>query len=260
LSYALASGDKLEILGVTIIPYEARHQPISVTEGVEKSYSETLKILKIFGAKIPVFKGATEFMTNQIKDNQAVGFIKKTVEEHDDLIIVCIGALTNLATFIKLYPHLAKRLNIYWLGTGHIVQKHIDDTNSRDIKALKIVLKSKATLTIFPRSLHREMATSLWELEGRMKKNPINDYLISRAKNFYYIEKNGGRICLHDIVPLAFITNQEKFQHTMIKRPKVKNNKMKYPILSFEKVRYVYGIARHQVFKEVFERYNRFGE
>ena len=260
IAYLLANDAFFEIQSITIAPYSVPHQNISIKEGIDLSYSEAKKILKIMKKDVPVYKGASDFIQNDNKKlNDAVNNIIKICRRSDMTTIIGVGAITNIALAIYFAPDIINRIKVIWLGTGHIVEKQFNDTNFKaDPEALKIVLDSNVDFTIVSTSISKCMRMSVHEMEAKFVNSPLKEYLIERTKWFYYYESNGQSITLHDVVPIDLLINSNDYCIERIARPNLINNGFKFNRSNKFQIRYVTHINQYKSMNNFIESINKF--
>jgi inosine-uridine nucleoside N-ribohydrolase len=140
LLLALASAE-LEVLGVT---------PVSGNQTLEKTTTNALKVLELAGrTDVPVHVGAPRPLvreqwaaayvhgesgldgpdlpqpTTQVASRDAVGFLARTLEEHDDVVLVPVGPLTNIALLLAIHPGIERRIGRIVLMGGAIAEGNV---------------------------------------------------------------------------------------------------------------------------------------
>jgi inosine-uridine nucleoside N-ribohydrolase len=140
LLLALASPE-LEVLGVT---------PVSGNQTLEKTTTNALRILEFVGrTDIPVHVGCDRPLvreqwaaayvhgesgldgpelptpTTEPAEGHAVDFIARTLEEHDGVVLVPVGPLTNIGLLLARYPGIEKRIARIVLMGGAIAEGNV---------------------------------------------------------------------------------------------------------------------------------------
>lgn len=227
ICYMLANDDLFNVKAITIAPYNVEHQAISVKIGNKLSVAETKKILKIMGKDVPVFNGSLDFMVNGYnKISPAVKNIIDICRNNKFTYIAAVGSITNVALALKHAPDIADKISVIWLGTGHILNMELLDTNFiADPVAFEYVLDNCPDFTIVSTVMSKCMRTSIYEMQAKFGNTPIEQYLIARTKWFYYYDLNGQSITLHDVLPLDILINPKQYDITQIQRPVLKDYK-----------------------------------
>lgn len=127
-------------------------------EGMELSYDEILRVLELFGRPYSgkVLKGSRAFLDNvrePVPSPAADDLIARAMAStpDDPLIVVAIGAITNVASALLMKPEIANRFVLVWLG-GHALHwpDAADFNLKQDPEAARIVLDSGMPLVLVP--------------------------------------------------------------------------------------------------------------
>ncbi|MGM0530165.1 MAG: nucleoside hydrolase [Bacteroidota bacterium] len=149
LAYLFFNGDDFAVEGVTV---NATSSPV---DGVKSShvsdhYDEAKRIMQLCNVHndIPLFTGA-QGSFEEIKDDidqpdfdghKAVDFIiEQALEERNqELILLPVGKLTNIALALLKEPAIAKNVRIVWLGSNY--PEPGEHNLNWDIKAMNYIL------------------------------------------------------------------------------------------------------------------------
>jgi purine nucleosidase len=130
LAYLLFSGDVFAVEGVTV---NATSSPVdaSTYSHVSDHYAEAKRVMKLCGVfnDIPLFTGA-QGSFEEIRDqldtpgfdgHEAVDFIIEQAlrDRGQELILLPVGKLTNIALALKKEPSIAENIRIVWLGSNY---------------------------------------------------------------------------------------------------------------------------------------------
>jgi inosine-uridine nucleoside N-ribohydrolase len=146
LAYLLFNGQKFAVEGVTV----------NATKNggdIDEQYVEAERILKLanlFG-KIPLLKGANAGY-NDIKQQvsksnfdgyKAVDFIiqKAKKSSQQQLVLIAVGKLTNVALALHKEPSIVKNLRVVWLGSNYPEPGEYNQDN--DTAALNYVINTR---------------------------------------------------------------------------------------------------------------------
>ncbi len=143
----------------------------------------------------------------------AIDFIiKKSEELKEDLTIVSIGPLTNIAKAVLKAPDALRKPSIVMMG-GCFSKIEREWNIACDYEAAKIVFNSKLNLTAIGVDVTRKTEISL-TLQERIlthkSEDPYISYLIE-ATNLWFKSTN-RRIVLHDPLTLYYICKPEIFK------------------------------------------------
>ncbi len=269
LSYLLLSEDKANTVGICAAPFFNKNSS-SPAEGMEKSYLEILKILKLLNRselESKVYRGSPAFLSDEKTPivSDAAKFIASTAEKYspeNPLYVVAVGAITNVASAILLAPE-AMRENtvIVWLG-GHGFE--MPDTKEfnlfQDVAAARIVFDSKAPLVLLPcRGVVSALTTTKPELYHWIHGvNPLGTYLAENTAREAesYASGTAWSRCIWDVSAVAWLLNEnDRFLSSYeVPTPFVEYSGH----YSFDKRRhpmtYVFQVNRDAIFTDLFNK------
>ncbi|CAK9816829.1 Pyrimidine-specific ribonucleoside hydrolase RihA [Anthophora plagiata] len=106
----------LHVCKVTDIPvYQGSHVPLLCTENAEKAAKDQYHGADGFG---DVYD--TKIDTSQLQKEHAVCALNKIVSEYpDEVTVLCLGPLTNIALAIKMYPEFVKNVKSFYIMGGN---------------------------------------------------------------------------------------------------------------------------------------------
>jgi len=188
----LENGKKINLHSINAAPF-LNQLSKSPEEGMSKSYDEIFKLVKLIdesgydipykASSVPVFKGSTRFMTPDKEPviSDAAENIVKTVMESDEVVyVVAIGAITNVASAIRMKPEIVNNMVVVWLG-GHAWNwKITDEFNMRqDVPAAQVVFDSKVPFVQIPcNGVCTALTTTAPELKYYLEgKTALSQYL-----------------------------------------------------------------------------------
>lgn len=122
LAYLFFNGDIFDVEGVTV---NSTKKP-----DVELDYAEAERIMKLSKSyeDIPLLKGANgsfddikgQVNKSNFEGSSAVNFIiDRAMAEDDELILLAVGKLTNIALALKKEPAIASNSRVVWLGSNY---------------------------------------------------------------------------------------------------------------------------------------------
>ena len=148
LAYLLFSGDVFAVEGVTVNATSGPGGGIS--RHVSGHYDEAKRIMQLCGVfdDIPLLTGA-DGSFEEIKDqidtpdfdgHEAVDFIIEQAlrERGQELILLPVGKLTNIALALKKEPSIAENIRIVWLGSNY--PKPGEHNQDWDIPSMNYIL------------------------------------------------------------------------------------------------------------------------
>jgi inosine-uridine nucleoside N-ribohydrolase len=190
IAYMIKRPDKINLLSINAAPF-FNENSTGAEDGMEKSYDEILKLQALMGSDVPTYRGSRAFLKdrNTPEDSDACDNIINTVMNTDErVIIVAIGAITNVASAILKCPEIVDRAGIIWLG-GHAHHlpsypgNEVEFNLRGDISAAQVVFDSKIPLLQVPcRGVCSAVSTTSFELEHYLRgRGAVCDYLVDNV-------------------------------------------------------------------------------
>ncbi len=260
LCYAFLSKEKLQLEAVYAAPY-FNNRSTSPGDGMEKSYQEILRLLKMLG-KSPdgfAFKGSDRYLediSRPVRSEAALDLVKKAMAStpEDPLYVVPVGCITNIASALLIEPKIIENIVIVWLGGNTLYWPHQKEFNlMQDVLAARVVLNSGVPLVIMPcANVISHFHTTIPELTTWLKgKNTLSDYLLNMT-----IEYSGGRDIwskvIWDVTAVAWLVNPT-WLPTNLEHSPVLTDQVTY---SFDHTRHFIRMAtsvnRDAVFRDLF--------
>lgn len=241
IAYAMLSKERVNLLSINAAPF-FNSRSTSAGDGMEKSYNEIFNIMKLTddSAKIPVYRGSTEFMTDvkvPVESEAADNIINTVMNSKETVYIVAVGAITNVASAIVKCPEVAERAVVIWLG-GHAI--HWQDTKEfnlrQDIPAAQVIFDSGVAFVQIPCSgVCTEFSTTVPELNYYLKeKNALCDYLLDITASYNRKNVTAWSKIIWDVTAVAAIVKPETEDMVVIPTPYVTSDG-----------RYAFDGARH---------------
>ena len=224
ISYALRASEKITVKAFYAAPFYApgiNSKSESPVDGMERSYHEILKVLRLAGEERLVFRGADRFLSDEatpvLSDaakhlaELAMGY---TAEK--PLYVVAIGAITNVASALLLRPGIADRIVVVWLGTNSLAWHDNREFNClQDVAAARVVLGSGAPVVLLPcMGVVSAFTTTEPELNFWLRgenKNELTEYLASNTieeANSYAAGKVWSR-AIWDVTTIGWLLNDD---------------------------------------------------
>ena len=219
IAYLIRSVEKLNTKAVYAAPFH-NAKSTGPADGMEKSYAEIERLLKLLNTDIPIFKGSESYLRDE--KTPVISPAAKDLAERakhyspeNPLYVVAIGAITNVASAILLEPAVAENTVVVWLG-GHA--HHFFDTKEfnmyQDIAAARVVMGCGAPFVQLPCcGVVSSFKFSRPELEyWLLGKNKLTDYLAKNATaeaDSYAAGKPWTRV-IWDVTAVAWLLNDEE--------------------------------------------------
>ncbi len=218
ITYAVLS-NAFDIRGFT-----AAH--FAKANSMEESYDEILNVLNLIGKKdvYPVLKGAGSALKNRETpaDSPAARFIISEALSNPEeyLHVICIGAITNLASAILLEPSIKKRIKVLWLAGKAWPEGGLFFNNRNDMLAAQIVFSSELNLTLVPAcGTANKLKISLLDKRNIKGKGDIGNYLWKIFMRRFGIPK-----ALYDVAAIAVLKSPDMCNWIKSPRPALMNN------------------------------------
>ncbi len=269
--YAVAqimlSKDRINLKAIYAAPFFNPHST-SPKDGMEKSYDEILKLLKLLDRtnfNENVFKGSDAFLSDENTPivSEAVNHLISLAHNYSPekpLYVVAIGAITNIASALLIDPSIKENVVIVWLGGHSRDFAHTKEFNLwQDVAAARVVMGSGAPFVQLPcNGVVSSFTISKPELEYWMLgKTKISDYLASNTINEadIYAKRKGKPWTrpIWDLTAVAWLLNDnEQYMMSRIVKVKLPQYDGTYSDKECEHyMRYVYYIRRDALFEKL---------
>lgn len=141
-----------------------------------QSYEEILTVLRAMKKEVPVFMGEETKISEKKQGEEvspAADFLIEEAMRVDEkpLFVLCIGAITNVASAMMKKKEIAKHMTIVWIGgQGHAYSTpEVREFNAgNDVEAINYVLNSGVNFWQIPNDVYGKMRISLAEIERRI--------------------------------------------------------------------------------------------
>ncbi len=142
---------------------------------MRRSYDEIMRVLDAMDKDVPVFEGeearlsalgpaglspASEFLIHEALS-----------DDPKPLFVLCLGAITNIATALRRNLDISKRMTVIWIGGhGPDVAKpdHREFNSGNDPDAANLVMGSGAEFWQVPNDVYGSMQIGLAEIQRRI--------------------------------------------------------------------------------------------
>ena len=261
LAYALRSPESMTVEAVYAAPF-LNERAESPEDGMEKSYNEILNIMKLMN--IPqsecVYKGSRNYLVDgeTPQESEAARDLVKRAMACDDepLYVVCIGAITNVASAILMEPSIIEKIVVVWLGGNELDYPHTMEFNlMQDIHASRLILDCGVPLIHIPcNSVTTHLLTTIPELEYYLKgRSEIGTYLTEIVSNYKDATFAWSKV-IWDIVTIAWLINPEWVSTSIVHSP-ILTDQMTW---SFDLQRHFISTAtavdRDKIFGDLFKK------
>ena len=216
IAYTLRCPERLHLHALYAAPFHnARSE--SAEDGMEKSYNEILKLLRLANADVPTFRGSTVYLPDEktpVQSPAAADLAERAAQYSPEkpLYVVAIGAITNVASALLMKPEIADNIVVVWLG-GHALEwpTNQEFNIKQDVAAARVVFNSGAPLVMLPCMGVVSAFTSTGpELDYWLRgRNALSDYLVQQTVdevNTYASGRVWSRI-IWDVTTIGWLMN-----------------------------------------------------
>lgn len=269
IAYMLKNPQRFNVKGITAAPF-LNKKSTSAADGMEKSYLEILKLLKLMGKEnlnSIVFKGAKDYLRDEDTptESNAADFIAELANNYspeNPLYIVSIGAITNVASAMLKNPKMRENCVVVFLGgrAKGVTAPAGEFNMKQDIAAARVVFSSEVPLiNITGKGVTDRLLTTKYELEHWLKgKNSLCDYLYENVVNeaeSYAKGRPWSRV-IWDVVAIAwFLSDGRFFMEEIIIPCYMPEYDGTYSFdASRHKIKYIEWVNRDEIFADLFNK------
>ncbi len=266
--YALLSKEKLDVEALYAAPF-SNSRSTGPENGMKRSYEEILRLLDRLDMEHEgfVYKGSKEYLTdleNPPVSPAALDLIEraKTANPDDPLYVVAVGAITNVASAIRMDPSIIENIVVVWLGGNSIHWPSTREFNfSQDLNASRLIFDCGVPLVQMPCvPVVTHLATTLPEMETYLKgRGAIGDYLLDIFREFHEEHYAKSKV-LWDMTAVAWLVNDDWTPTNLIHSPIVTDQHTFSQDDSRHLVRAAYFINRDAIFGDFFRKIEEAGK
>lgn len=151
----------------------------------------------------PVLKNRPKLLTNM----PAEDLILQCVRDNPDLVILAMGAMTNLAMAFLREPELMRRVKILAMG-GAFFDAKPEWNIACDPEAARLVMEQSENLTMMGLDVTRYLKISPQMLGSWKDRNdPVMDYFLEGVSLFQ--KTTGFPVTFHDVLLTAYLLDPE---------------------------------------------------
>ncbi|MEM1259099.1 MAG: nucleoside hydrolase [Bacteroidota bacterium] len=154
---------------------------------MENSHRLNQQLLGEMGMEIKTLRGAPARMYDwgdRAQHSAAAYEIIQQAKESNEVTILVLGALTNVASAVFIEPDIAPKLTVYWLGTTMDFETRVLKRNDfnplMDPFALDFLLDSEAQMHIIPVNVAADMKIGFDEMEAKIGSHFLGKHLQKR--------------------------------------------------------------------------------
>jgi len=261
LVYSLLSSE-LRVEAVYAAPFH-NNRSSGPGDGMEKSYEEILRILKMMNIKPEgfAFRGSADYLRDRSQPHRspaALDLISKAKAHSSEnpLYVVAVGAITNVASAVLIEPAIIPNIVVVWLGgNGHNWPTQREFNFQQDLLASRLVFDSGVPLVQLPCTpVVTHFTTTVPEMERYLAgQGETAEYLLRIFKE-YHKDHFGWSKVLWDMTAVAWVVNPDWLPSNLVHTPIVTDQYT----FSFDKSRHfmraVYFLHRDPIFRDFFKK------
>ena len=261
LAYALLSGDRLNVEAVYAAPFQ-NDRAATAGDGMEQSYREILRLLgKMHRSDVTVLKGSRHFLTaaDVPEESPAASDLIQRAHAHspeNPLYVVCISAITNVASALLKDPSILPNIVVVWLGGNSTDWPSAREFNlSEDLHASRLIFNCGVALVQIPAMcVSSHLLTTLAELKENLSgKNELCDALIELFAA-YSPDHFGWSKEIWDISAVAYLINPDWVPTRVIHSPILTDCHTYSPDRCRHLIRCAFFVSRNPVFRDLFTK------
>jgi len=260
LAYALLSKETIQLDAVYAAPF-LNKRSASAGDGMEKSYDEILRLLKLLGESPEGFayQGSNKFLediSKPVQSEAALDIVKKALAAtpEDPLYVVALGCITNVASAILIEPKIINNIVVVWLGGNGLDWPHQKEFNLRqDVLSAQVVLNSGVPLIVMPcRPVVSHFLTTIPELEHYLKgKNKLSDYLLESTIEYGEGAEAWSKV-IWDVTAVAWLVEPSWIPTNLIHSPILTDQVTYSTDYSRHFIRMATSVKRDAIFNDLF--------
>jgi len=266
IAYMLKSPEKINVKAIYAAPFK-NEKSESPQEGMEKSYNEVKKLLKLMDREdlYPiVYKGSESYLSSEnvpvvSPAAEHLAELAMSYTPQVPLYVVAIGAITNVSSALLINPEIRDRIVVVWLGgNAHDWPWNVEFNLTQDIAAARVLFGCGAAVVQLPcAGVVSSFTVSGPELETFFSgKNELCTYLsentIKEARA--YAGDSAWTRVIWDVTAIAWLMDGDFLRDQIIPAP-IPEYSHRY---SFTKnrhfIKYVYSIRRDTLLNDLIKK------
>lgn len=262
IGYMLQYTKKFHVRALYAAPFVNGTLSNSPGEGMQKSFDEIEKLLRLTGRCIPVYRGSQRWLPDENTPVQSdaakhLALLAENYSPERPLFVVAIGAITNIASALLLNPRIAKNIVVVWLGgTAYHIGSTYEFNMIQDVAAVRTVFTLAEKIVQLPcEGIVSEFVTTTHELDYWLQgKNALCDYLCSIVKR-HSVDGTAWSRVIWDVTAIAWLLNRDdRFLQDCIVPIQMPNYRGGYDAVPDKKVCYVKKVYRDALYTDLFTR------
>jgi inosine-uridine nucleoside N-ribohydrolase len=263
--HALLSPEHLSVDAIYAAPF-FNDRSTGPADGMQRSYDEILRLLSRLGRSPEgfVYKGSTGYLEPDLRpyhSEAAEDLIVRaeSATAHDPLIIVAIGATTNISSAMLIEPSIIERTVVVWLGGHALHWPHTNEFNlKQDVVAARLLLDSGVPLVLIPcMGVASHLMTTMPEMERYLRgRGAIGDYLFEIFETYESVHRAWSKV-IWDMATIAYLLDPAWVPTELVHSP-VLTDQLTWSVDARRHfIRYATHVHRDPIFQDFFSKIER---
>lgn len=258
LAYALLSPERIDLQAVHIAPF-SNERCTDPAESLELSRAEAARVFSALDVPSDgkLFLGLGRYLGRDARPESTPAshdLIRRAFAQPADtpLVVVAIGAITNIANALLLEPRLVERLVVVWLG-AHALHwpDHAEFNFDKDIRAARIVFDSGVPLVHVPCcGVASHLLISYPEVEAHIEPCGRIGAFLAGIYRDAHPDRWGNTHTLWDTVTIAYLINPGWVPHGLVGTPVVNDNRTFSQDIRRPPMKYAYFVHRDAIIRD----------
>lgn len=214
LAHLILSPEAVDLQAIYAAPFDNRRSK-GPEDGMEKSYEEIGRVLESIRPSQcpPVYKGSRRFMEKAggvVESDVVTDLIDRALRiENEKLVVLAIGACTNVASALNAEPRIAEKITIVWLGGHAPYWPNTKEFNLRqDLHSARTLLDTEVSLVLLPcEPVTSHLVVTVPELEKHLAPYSKLGAYLTKVVTEYGDNSPGWSKVIWDIAASAWAIN-----------------------------------------------------
>lgn len=275
VAMAMLAAEKFDMRAITAAPF-FNSKSENPADGMEKSYEELLRMMELLHhpAEKFIFRGSKFYLPDRnhpVDSSAAERIVELAYEANADgenLWIMSIAAVTNVASALLMAPEIIRMVTIVWLGGHPLYWPNNREFNLfQDVPAAQVIFDSGVPLIQIPcMSVAELLLTGIDELKNRCEPaGPLGAFLAGRVfdelsvyyKGYSRSIWDGYSRSIWDISVPGYFLVPDAFQSVFAPAPRIEDSSAWSVAANRHEMVMVRHVARDPIFSTLFELLKR---
>ncbi len=258
IAHACLSPDRIRLEAICAAPF--RSHRLTVEESVTASVDEICQVLsRIPSADPPVYRGSDRWLSSPkdaVESEAADAIIELAEASEEPLLVLAIGAATNVASALNIRPDLIGRVGVVWLGGHSFDFPRTDEFNlAGDPHAARVLFDSGVDLVLIPAmGVSSHLLTTVAELERHLEPTgELGAYLTDIVREHRRPHWERAKE-IWDVSATAWAINPDWVPTRIVPSPILRGDLTYGHDPNRHPIRYAYFCARNAILGDLFRK------